>query len=93
MADIEKHEETLAEDAQKDLKKQALDTTHTDEAMKVLASYEGDTTWTQKEEKKLVRRIDRKLLSLLCCTYGLQYYDKAMLSQAVSHPTCFLNTT
>lgn len=83
MADIEKHDETMAEEAQKDLKSQTLDTTHTDEAMKVLASYNGDTTWTQKEEKKLVRRIDRKLLSLLCCTYGLQYYDKAMLSQAV----------
>ena len=30
-----------------------------------------------------MRRLDRKLLSLLIITYGLQYYDKAMLSQAV----------
>lgn len=84
MTDIEKRDESMAEEAQNNLKGQALDTTHTDEAMKVLANYEGETTWTQKEEKKLVRRIDRKLLSILCCTYGLQYYDKAMLSQAVS---------
>jgi MFS family permease len=82
MADIEKHEDARSEDVQQALKKQALDTTHTDEAMKVLANYDGETTWTPEEEKKLVRRIDRKLLSLLVCTYGLQYYDKAMLSQA-----------
>ena len=45
--------------------------------------YAGDEAWTPDEEKKLVRRLDRKLLSLLVITYGLQYYDKAMLSQAV----------
>lgn len=84
MADIEKHEAAPIEEAQKDLKKQAVDTTHTDEAMKVLVNYEGEETWTQQEEKKVLRKIDRRLLSLLICTYGLQYYDKAMLSQAVS---------
>lgn len=61
-----------------------VDTLHQDEALKVLARYAGDQTWTPQEEKKLVRRIDRKLVSMLCITYGLQYYDKAMLSQAVS---------
>jgi hypothetical protein len=60
-----------------------VDTVHQDEALKVLARYAGDQTWTPEEEKKLVRRIDRKLVSMLCITYGLQYYDKAMLSQAV----------
>ncbi|KAJ4370747.1 hypothetical protein N0V83_005268 [Neocucurbitaria cava] len=59
-----------------------IDTVHQDEAIKVLAQYAGDETWTPAEEKKLVRRVDRKLLSLLIVTYGLQYYDKAMLSQA-----------
>lgn len=61
-----------------------IDTLHQDEAVRVLAQYSGDESWTPEEEKKLVKRIDRKLLSLLIITYGLQYYDKAMLSQAVS---------
>lgn len=67
-----------------DLKKTiTVDTLHNDEALKVLANYHGDETWTTEEEKKLRRKIDRRLLSILCITYGLQYYDKAMLSQAV----------
>ena len=60
-----------------------VDTLHNDEALKVLAAYQGEETWTEEEEKKLTRKIDRRLLSILCITYGLQYYDKAMLSQAV----------
>lgn len=73
-------EETIAE------AKQAveIDTVHKDEAMKVLATYDGDLHWTPDEEKKLVRRIDKRLMPILILTYGLQYYDKAMLSQAVS---------
>jgi hypothetical protein len=67
-----------------DLKKTAtVDTVHNDEAMKVLATYAGDEAWSEIEEKKLRRKIDRRLLSILCITYGLQYYDKAMLAQAV----------
>jgi hypothetical protein len=67
-----------------DIKKNiTVDTLHNDEALKVLAAYQGDETWTEEEEKKLTRKIDRRLLSILCITYGLQYYDKAMLSQAV----------
>ena len=65
-------------------KAKTIDTVHQDEALKVLANYRGEETWEEKEEKQLARRIDRKLLPLLCLTYGLQYYDKAMLSQAVS---------
>jgi hypothetical protein len=49
--------------------------------------------WTPKDEKKLVSRIDRKLLPLLIITDGMQYHDKAMLSQAVGRyaHTAFLN--
>ncbi|KAF3016764.1 hypothetical protein E8E14_006399 [Neopestalotiopsis sp. 37M] len=59
-----------------------LDTVHHDEAIRVLDAYEGDRTWTEQEEKRLVRKIDRQLLSIVVTTYGLQYYDKAMLAQA-----------
>jgi hypothetical protein len=39
-------------------------------------------TWSPEEEQELVRRIDKRLMPLLVITYGLQYYDKVMLSQA-----------
>lgn len=86
MSDIEKHQEveqhqTAPEDGQV-LK--AVDTVHQDEAMRVLAAYQGPEEWTEKEEKSLRRKIDLRLMPVLCITYGLQYYDKAMLSQAVS---------
>lgn len=48
-----------------------IDTIHNDEALKVLANYVGDEEWTEQEEKKLVRKIDRRLLTILCLTYGL----------------------
>lgn len=64
-------------------KTEKIDTTRTDEAMKVLAHYTGEQSWEPSEEKRLVRKIDWRLLPVLCMTYGLQYYDKAMLSQAV----------
>ncbi|CAI7667254.1 unnamed protein product [Penicillium pancosmium] len=63
-------------------KSATLDTVHNDEAIKVLANYTGDEVWTNEEEKKVLRRIDWKLMPILCVTYGLQYYDKAMFSQA-----------
>ncbi|TID22858.1 hypothetical protein E6O75_ATG02032 [Venturia nashicola] len=59
-----------------------LDTIHNDEAVRIIAQYAGDESWTEQEEKKLRMKIDRRLLSILCITYGLQYYDKAMLAQA-----------
>lgn len=68
-----------------------IDTVHQDEAMKVLATYDGDQTWTDKEEKKLRRKVDWRLMPILCTTYMLQYYDKAMLSQAVSELTIELS--
>lgn len=60
-----------------------VDTVHDDEAMKVFASYDGDQTWNAAEEKQLRKKIDRRLLPILCLTYALQYYDKGMISQAV----------
>lgn len=68
-------------------KSATLDTVHNDEAIKVLANYTGDETWTDEEERKVLRRIDWKLMPVLCITYGLQYYDKAMFSQAVCIPS------
>ncbi len=59
-----------------------IDTVHQDEAMKVLATYGGDQHWTDQEEKALVRKIDLRLMPILIATYGLQYYDKAMMAQA-----------
>lgn len=89
MADIEKQTTEQREAIQPSLEElkqvRTVDTVHQDEALKVLGRYTGDLTWTPKDEKKLVSRIDRKLLPLLVITYGLQYYDKAMLSQAVSN--------
>lgn len=64
-------------------KTQTVDTVHNDEGLRVLANYHGDPNWDEAEEDKLRRKIDWKLLPVLCITYGLQYYDKAMLSQAV----------
>lgn len=65
-----------------------IETVHNDEAVKVLATYHGEETWDDSEEKRLRRKLDWKLMPILCLTYGLQYYDKAMLSQAVSKSSC-----
>jgi hypothetical protein len=80
MAEYEKSEAIQAEEAPKgqseavaELKRHiTVDTLHNDEAMKVLANYDGDETWTEQEEKKVQRKIDRRLLPILCATYGLQ---------------------
>lgn len=60
-----------------------VDTVHNDEAIKVIAQYHGEETWTAKEEQQLRRKINWRLMPILCITYGLQYYDKSMLGQAV----------
>lgn len=78
----EKPKTALAsEDCQKPV---VVDTVHGDEALRVIAAVGGDDIWDEHEEKKLVRKIDRRLMPILCITYGIQFYDKAMLSQAVS---------
>ena len=85
-SEIEHHEhrDSIEDTVAEAKKATTIDTVHKDEAIKVLATYDGDLHWTPVEEKTLVRRIDKKLMPILILTYGLQYYDKAMLAQAVS---------
>lgn len=75
---VEKKHETTVQEAEADVD------IHHDKAAKVLDTYDGDREWTKEEENRLRRKIDYKLMPILCFTYGLQYYDKAMLGQAVS---------
>lgn len=84
MTDLEKKSDDAPQMLEELDRTATVDTVHQDEALKVIQNYDGERTWTPEEEKRLTRRIDRKLISLLTITYGLQYYDKAMLSQAVS---------
>ncbi|KFX99612.1 hypothetical protein O988_03757 [Pseudogymnoascus sp. VKM F-3808] len=82
--DIQAERSTNASNAEiEDLKPvQTIDTLHHDEALRVLQGYDGDQTWDDMEEKRVRRIIDWRLMPVLCVTYCLQYYDKAMLSQA-----------
>ncbi|KAF9889914.1 hypothetical protein FE257_006786 [Aspergillus nanangensis] len=82
MSEKAKRSSTDIPDVERVEKTETIDTVHMDEAMKILATYTGEESWSEEEEKKVRRKIDRKLLPMLCLTYGLQYYDKAMLSQA-----------
>ncbi|OBT52226.1 hypothetical protein VE04_07541, partial [Pseudogymnoascus sp. 24MN13] len=63
-------------------KVQTFDTLHDDEALRVIANYQENETWSTVEEKHLLRKIDYQLMPILFFTYALQYHDKAMLSQA-----------
>lgn len=63
-----------------------IDTVHLDEAVKTMADYHGNQEWDAKEERRLIRRIDFRLLPILAASYGLQYYDKSLISQAVGVP-------
>jgi hypothetical protein len=61
-------------ETQEDLQKvEKVDTLHNDEALKILARHGSNETWTPDEEKKLRRKIDRKLLTILCMFSGLRY--------------------
>ncbi|KAG5980916.1 hypothetical protein E4U55_003473, partial [Claviceps digitariae] len=59
-----------------------IDTVHQDEAAKVLAAYDGDRQWDDEEERRLRRKVDWRVLPVMCMTYALQFYDKNILSQA-----------
>lgn len=77
--DSERHENVSPDP---DINKGSLATGADDEAAKVLLHYNGPPTWSDEEEKTLRRKIDWRLMPILCMTYGLQYYDKAMIGQA-----------
>jgi hypothetical protein len=64
-------------------KLEKVDTVHNDQAVQILRQYNGEQNWTDEEEKRLVRKIDLRLMTVLVISFCLQYYDKAMLSQAV----------
>lgn len=71
------------------------DTLHNDEATKVLGriATADAVDWDELEERKLVKKLDKRVMPLLFLTFGLQYYDKALLSSAVSaHPHFFAHT-
>ena len=73
MADLQNAEpEKTNLEAVEDLKRTAtVDTVHNDEALRVLANYEGEIEWSEAEEKKLVKKIDRRLLSIVVTTCTL----------------------
>ena len=58
-------------------------TGHDDEGLQIVTAYSGELEWTKEEERKVVRKINVRLLTLLTVSYGLQFYDKTMLGQAV----------
>lgn len=82
MADIEKVTQPRAVISDTDAPSKEMDAAAAANALKVLVNYDGEETWTEEEEAKLRNKVDWKLMPILCITYGLQYYDKAMLSQA-----------
>lgn len=49
-----------------------------------MANYDGETTWDEKEEKLLKRKIDYRLLPILCATYGLQVCNSPSLMEISS---------
>lgn len=79
-------ERDIAHQHIEDSKPANVDTFHGDEAIKSMADYAGEREWNPEEEKRLLRKMDRKLLPIMALSYGLQYYDKTLLSQAVGDP-------
>jgi ACS family allantoate permease-like MFS transporter len=59
-----------------------VDKNDVDEAYKIFASQGETIVITPEEEKKLLRKIDRNLMPLLCIVYGLNYLDKTTVSYA-----------
>ncbi|KAH9900158.1 MFS general substrate transporter [Xylariomycetidae sp. FL2044] len=54
-----------------------------DEALKLVAAHEGESLVLSADEaKRLLRKIDRNMMPLLCIVYGLNYLDKTTLSYA-----------
>lgn len=69
----------------------SIDSFHHDEAAKIIEEYtagDGVKEWTESEERRLLRKVDWKLMPILCFTLFMQFYDKSILAQAVrsNHP-------
>lgn len=78
------YEDAVTPDVSHSEKVDKVDTLHNDEALIIITQYDGDQTWAPEEEKRLVRKIDRRLLPILVVTFGLTFYDKVLLAHAVS---------
>ncbi|KAF4439158.1 transporter [Fusarium acutatum] len=65
-----------------EVKLSQIDTMHNDEALKVVVGYSGEASWTPEEEKRLVKKIDRRILVIVVITFGVQFYDKYLFSHA-----------
>lgn len=64
----------------------SVDSFRRDEASRIIDEYTaggGSSDWTEEEENRLRRKIDWRLTPVLCFSLFMQYYDKAILSQAV----------
>lgn len=92
--DAEKHKEeisvveTAIDKGADDTSVSSIDVAQFDEALKIVEDHirsGGQESWTEQEEKALRRKVDWRLIPVICLSYGLQAYDKAMLSQAVSY--------
>lgn len=80
---VKEYEGSIPEKGEHELTKGELLTSDAnDEAAKVISSYNGPLNWTPEEEKRILRKIDFRLMPILCITYLLQYWDKAVLGQA-----------
>ncbi|KAI0144018.1 major facilitator superfamily transporter allantoate [Hypoxylon sp. NC0597] len=79
-ADVEKAVEDSYDAAGISSISKHVDGNDPDEALKLVA---GEViVLTPDDEKKLLRKIDRHLMPLLCIVYGLNYLDKTTLSYA-----------
>lgn len=64
----------------------SVDSYHRDEATQIIEEYTaqgGAQEWADFEERRLRRRIDWRLVPVLCFTLFLQFYDKNIIAQAV----------
>jgi MFS transporter, ACS family, allantoate permease len=54
-----------------------------DEALKAFIGHEGEQIVLNEEtNRRLLRKIDRNIMPLMCIVYGLNYLDKTTLSYA-----------
>lgn len=65
-----------------------VDTVHGDEAMRVIAAYDGPLEWEPMEEKKLRRKLDNA-----CCPFSvLPSLSNTMTKVCIIHPNLHLDS-